>query len=72
MKTVYGSSKVEKATHVVKWPITLSETYTNLVCIDRRMTTGRRKEYDEVTKAMVEHGDVDVVYGKNGPSTLMR
>ena len=65
MKTVY--SRVKRATHVVKWPITLSETYTNLVCIDRRMTTGRRKEYDEVTKAMVEHGDVDVVYGKKWP-----
>ena len=65
MKTVY--SRVKRATHVVKWPITLSETYTNLVCIDRRMTTGRRKEYDEVTRAMVEHGDVDVVYGKKWP-----
>ena len=67
VKTVYGSSKVERATHVVKWPVTLSETYTNLVCIDRRMTTGRRKEYDEVTRAMVERGDVDVVYGKKWP-----
>ena len=67
VKTVYGSSKVERATHVVKWPVTLSETYTNLVCIDRRKTTGQRKEYDEVTKAMVEHGDVDVVYGKKWP-----
>ena len=65
MKTVY--SRVKRATHVVKWPITLSETYTNLVCIDRRMTTEQRKEYDEVTKAMVEHGDVDVVYGKKWP-----
>ena len=64
MKTVYRSSKVEKATHVVKWPVTLSETYTNLVCIDRRMTTGRN---NEVTKAMVEHGDVDVVYGEKWP-----
>ena len=67
MKTVYRSSKVERATHVVKWPITLSETYANLVCIDRRKTTGQRNEYDEVTKAMVEHGDVDVVYGKKWP-----
>ena len=65
MKTVYNRAK--RATHVVKWPVTLSETYTNLVCIDRRMTTGRRKEYDEVTKAMVEHGNVDVVYGKKWP-----
>ena len=65
MKTVY--SRVKRATHVVKWPVTLSETYTNLVCIDRRKTTGRRKEYDEVTKAMVEHGNVDVVYGKKWP-----
>ena len=65
VKTVY--SRVKRATHVVKWPVTLSETYTNLVCIDRRKTTGRRKEYDEVTKAMVEHGNVDVVYGKKWP-----
>ena len=67
VKTIHRSSKVEKATHVVKWPVTLSETYTNLVCIDRRMTTEQRNEYDEVTKAMVEHGDVDVVYGKKWP-----
>ena len=65
VKTVY--SRVKRATHVVKWPVTLSETYTNLVCINRRMTTGRRNEYDELTKAMVEHGDVDVVYGKKWP-----
>ena len=70
VKTVY--SRVKRATHVVKWPVTLSETYTNLVCIDRRMTTGRRKEYDEVTKAMVEHGDVDVVYGKKWPINFDR
>ena len=67
VKTRYRSSKVEKATHVVKWPVTLSETYTNLVCIDRRKTTGQRKDYDEVTKAMVEHGDVDAVFGKKWP-----
>ena len=65
MKTVYRT--LERATHVVQWPITLSETYTNLVCIDRRKTTGQKNEYDEVTKAMVEHGDVDVVYGKKWP-----
>ena len=53
VKTVY--SKLERATHVVEWPVTLSETYANLVCIDRRKTTGQRNEYDEVTK---------VVYGK--------
>ena len=59
MKRVYDS----RATHVVKWPVTLGETYmyTNLVCIDRHKTIRQRKEYDEVTKAMVEHGDVDVV-----------
>ena len=70
MKTVYRT--LERATHVVKWPITLSETYTNLVCIDRRKTTGQRKEYDEVTKAMVEHGDIDVVYGKKWPINFDR
>ena len=67
MKTVY--SRVKRATHVVKWPVTLSETYTNLVCIDRHETTGQR---NEVTKAMVEHGDVDAVYGKKWPINFDR
>ena len=72
MKTVY--SRVKRATHVVKWPVTLNETYmyTNLVCIDRRKTIRQRKEYDEVTKAMVERGDVDVVYGKKWPINFDR
>ena len=70
MKRVYDS----RATHVVKWPVTLGETYmyTNLVCIDRHKTIRQRKEYDEVTKAMVEHGDVDVVLCKKWPINFDR
>ena len=68
MRTVYRKSKVERDTNTVKWPPTPSKVYINLVCIDRaKIHSGQRNEYDEVTKAMVEHGNVDVVHGKKWP-----
>ena len=60
VKTTYRSKNVERGTFVVKWPPTPSEVYINLVCIDRRVV-GLRSEYDEITKAMVRHGNVDVI-----------
>ena len=66
MRTIYKSSEVEKDSYSLKWPPTPSKVYINLVCIDRTKV-GQRNEYDEVTKVMVEHGDVDVVHGKKWP-----
>ena len=68
VRTVYRKSKVERDTRTVKWPPTPSKVYINLVCIDRgKVTSGQRSEYEEVTKAMVRYGDVDVVHGKKWP-----
>ena len=61
VKTVYRESDVERDTSVVKWPPTPSEVYINLVCIDRHSVSGRSREYDEVTEAMVRDGNVDVI-----------
>ena len=68
VRTVYRKSKVERDTNTVKWPPTPSKVYINLVCIDRaKIHGGQRNEYDEVTKAMIQHGNVDVVHGKKWP-----
>ena len=64
VKTVYKKSEVERDTRTVKWPPTPSKVYINLVSINRKMSRGQMSEYNEVTKAMVQHGDVDVVHGK--------
>ena len=62
---IYTSKIVERTTSVVKWPPTPSKVYINLVCIDRHSVSGKSREYDEVTEAMVRDGNVDVVL--NGP-----
>ena len=67
VKTVYKKSEVERETPTVKWPPTPSEVYIDLVSINRKMSRGQMSEYNEVTKAMVQHGDVDVVHGKKWP-----
>ena len=67
VKTVYRNSEVETDTGTVKWPPTPSKVYINLVHIDRSKSKGKISEYDEVTKAMVQHGDVDVVHAKKWP-----
>ena len=67
VKTVYKKSEVERDTHTVKWPPTPSKVYINLVSINRKMSRGQMSEYNKVTKAMVQHGDVDVVRGKKWP-----
>ena len=61
VKTVYRESEVERQTSVVKWPPTPSKVYINLVCIDRHSVSGRSRKYDEVTEAMVRHGNVDAI-----------
>ena len=67
VKTVYKKSEVERDTHTVKWPPTPSEVYINLVSINRKISKGQMSEYNEVTKAMVQHGDIDIVRGKKWP-----
>ena len=59
IKTIYRSSEVERDTEVVKWPPTPSKVFINLACIDRASVG--RGDYDEITKAMVSEGDVDVI-----------
>ena len=64
--TIYKGSPVETSPKALKWPPTPSKVYINLVCIDRK-AGGLRREYDEVTEAMVLDGNVDVIYGKKWP-----
>ena len=66
MRIVYKSSEVEKDSRSLKWPPTPSTVYINLVCIDRTKVE-QRSDYDEVTMAMVQSGDVDIVHGKKWP-----
>ena len=68
VKTIYRSSEVERDTKVVKWPPTPSKVFINLACIDRASV--RRGDYDEITKAMVHDGNVDVIL-KNKRSILL-
>ena len=66
VKTVYRGSVVERDQKVVKLQNMPTKVYINLVCIDRK-TVDNSREYDEVTKAMVQEGSLDVVYGKKWP-----
>ena len=68
IKTIYSSSEVERDTKVVKWPPTPSKVFINLACIDRASV--RRGDYDEITKAMVCDGNVDVIVGSKRPMLL--
>ena len=65
IKTIYNSSEVERDTNVVKWPPTPSKIFINLACIDRRSVG--YSEYEEITKAMVQDGNVDVISARKGP-----
>ena len=55
VKTVYKGSEVVP-----------TKVYINMVCIDRK-TVDNAREYDEVTRTMVQEGSLDVVYGKKWP-----
>ena len=65
VKTIYRGSEVERQTKVVKWPPTPSMIFINLACIDRRSVGCN--EYEEITKAMVQDGNVDVINARKGP-----
>ena len=68
IKTIYRSSEVESDTKVVKWPPTPSKVFINLACIDRGRV--RRGDYDDITKAMVRDGNVDVILENKRPILL--
>ena len=68
VKTIYRSSEVERDTKVVKWPPTPSKVFINLACIDRASVRGG--DYDEITKAMVCDGNVDVILENKRPIIL--
>ena len=67
VKTVYRESAVRRDTSVVKWPPTPSTVFINLALIDRRIVSGKSKEYDEITETMVRDGNVDVINATKGP-----
>ena len=67
VKRTYRSSVVESNTSVVKWPPTPSQVYINLACIDRKKVMSNSEDYDELTKNMVEYGDVDAIRTTKGP-----
>ena len=67
VKRTYRSSVVESNTSVVKWPPTPSQVYINLACIDRKRVMSNSKDYDKLTKNMVEYGDVDAIRTTKGP-----
>ena len=68
VKTIYRSSEVESETKVVKWPPTPNKVFINLACIDRGRV--RRGDYDDITKAMVHDGNVDVILENKRPILL--
>ena len=68
VKTIYRSSEVERDTKVVKWPPTPSKVFINLACIDRASV--KRGDYDDITKAMVRDGNVDVIVENKRPILL--
>ena len=48
-----------------KWSLSPTVKYINLACIDRKCV--KSKEYENVTKAMVQDGNVDVIQETKGP-----
>ena len=62
VKQKYSVKVVEKDK---KWSLSPTVEYINLACIDRRCV--KNKEYEDVTKAMVQDGNVDTIQEKKGP-----
>ena len=67
VKILYRESAVRRDTSVVKWPPTPSTVFINLALIDRKIVSGKSKEYEKVTKDMVRDGNVDVINATKGP-----
>ena len=62
VKQKYSGKVVEKDK---KWSLSPTVEYINLACIDRRCVKDKKSE--DVTKAMVQHGNVDTIQEKKGP-----
>ena len=62
VKQKYRARVVERD---IKWSLSPTIEYINLACIDRRCIKSR--EYEDVTRAMVQDGNVDVIQEKKGP-----
>lgn len=68
VKSLYQRSALENRKEVLKMK-TPGKLYINLVCIDRK-TDVLRREYDEITEAMVRNGNVDVIKGRKCPMDM--
>ena len=62
VKTTYSAQKVLRDE---KWSLSPTVKFINLACIDRKRVKSR--EYNDVTKAMVMDGNVDVIEETKGP-----
>ena len=62
VKQKYSAQKVLKDE---KWSLSPTVKFINLTCIDRKCVKSR--EYNDVTRAMVMDGNVDVIQEKKGP-----
>ena len=66
VKSFYKFSPVEVRTQVSKLP-TPGQKFINLACIDHKTNKPSKREYDEITEAMVRDGNVDVIEGRKCP-----
>ena len=62
---VKGKYSVKVVVRDQKWPFSPTVEYINLACINRKDVKSR--EYEDVTKAMVQDGNVDTIQEKKGP-----
>ena len=62
MKQKYSAQKVLREE---KWSLSPTVKFINLACIDKKCV--KSKEYNDVTKAMVVDGNVDVIQETKGP-----
>ena len=65
---VKGKYSVKVVERDQKWSLSPTVEYINLACIDRRVVKSR--EYEDITKAMVQDGNVDTIQEKKGPITF--
>ena len=63
VKEKYRAKVVERD---IKWSLSPTIEYINLACIDRRCIKSSR-EYEDVTRAMVQDGSIDAIQEKKGP-----
>ena len=63
---VKGKYSVKVVERDQKWSLSPTVEYINLACINRKDVKSRR-EYEDVTKAMVQDGNVDTIQEKKGP-----